>query len=335
MVPVPLALLLTKNLTPAGKLLWIRLRFDELHPRRRSHRPVRLAKRANLARSTVYEALKKAVEEGWLLKGRDRNTGQRMWKTTQPDKGDRRIVMIPAELIRASHVVRPQEILCYGYLQAMSKPWKTTGEFRWADIRRISGLDLRTIKRAIRRLAELHWVYLAPKNRRAPIFFRLTIADEAYKEEVERRLDRMDYTGEGLMRELLSLISSSQGCFDRIRPRFLVNSYSGERLELDRFYPVEKVAFEFNGTQHYAASADFSRKEVEQQRKRDAEKRRICKSKDITLVVVRAEDLSLRTMLEKVRGLLPTRTLRGFKQTIRYLRACCEGYRAKAAEGRS
>lgn len=332
-VAVPLALLLTKDMTPAGKLLWIRLRFDESHRRRRSCRPDRLAKRTRLARSTVYEVLKRAVAKHWLVSGRDRNTGKRIWKTVCPETNDRRTVGIPVALIRASHIVRPQEILCYGYLQALTKPKKRTGEFKWADIRAMSGLDLRTIKRAIRRLAELGWISLVPKNRVSPIFFRLQDADEAYKEGVVRRLDRADFTGEGLMREILSLISDSQECFDRVRPKFLVNSHSGELLELDRFYPVEKVAFEFNGTQHYVPTREYARKEVEAQRKRDAEKRRICKSRDITLVEVRAQDLSINRMLRIVRGLLPMRTLRGFRQTIRYINACCLGYRNAALNG--
>src|SRR5690606_33034584 len=55
-IDVPLALLLSKELTQATKFLWIRLRFDETHRLQRSHAPNRLAKRTCLARSTVYEA---------------------------------------------------------------------------------------------------------------------------------------------------------------------------------------------------------------------------------------------------------------------------------------
>src|SRR5690606_17220763 len=82
-IDVPLALLLTKDLTPAAKLLWARLRFDELDARKRnskrmrSHSPKRLAKRTCLARSTIYEALKSAAATGWLVPACDSEIGNR------------------------------------------------------------------------------------------------------------------------------------------------------------------------------------------------------------------------------------------------------------------
>lgn len=334
-VRVPLALLLTKDLTPAAKFLWIRLRFDEMHPRRRSLRPDRLAKRTGLGRSTVYVVLKIAANAGWLRVSIDPKTGKKVWKTALPESSDRRTVDIPANLIRASHQVRPQEILCYGYLQTLPGFKRMAGEFKWAQVRQLSGLDLRTIKRAVRRLAELYWISMTPRKRIEPIFYRLQDADQAYQEEAERRVDQATTLksvsiGEAYMREYLSLIVDTRGSEDGARPEFLVNPYTGERLELDRYYPVHKVAFEFNGRQHYQASKKYSRKQVEAQKRRDAVKRRICKEQGITLVVIHEQDLSLHGMIQKVGTLLPRRSLRGFRATIKRLDAQCSYYRKKA-----
>lgn len=330
-IEVPLSLLHSTDLTPAAKLLWIRLRLDAMHPRKRSHHPRQLAKRTCLARSTIYEALRRAEATGWLVPYLDPASGKRRWKPVCPLRNSRRVVRIPADLIRAAHALRPQAILCYGLLQATPQFNGRTGSFKWADLRKLTGLHLRTIKRAIRSLAESRWITMLQVHRRAPIWFRLQHADEAYKEEVKKSLERAGYVGQALMRSFLSLIADTKECEDGARPEFLVNPASGEKMELDRYYPVHRVAFEFNGRQHYVATGRFTKQEVAAQQKRDALKRQICKEKKVGLVVVHAEDLSLNGMLRKAGALLPLRALRGFKQTIRYLNHCGLRYR-KATE---
>lgn len=331
-VRVPLALLLSKDLTPAAKFLWIRLRLDETYRRHRSHRLKQLVKRTCLARSTVYEALRKGQATGWLVPYYDHKERERRWKTACPAP-PRGWVHIPVDLIRASHALRPQTILCYGLLQASPgyNSAARTGTFKWTQLRELAGLHLRTLKRAVRTLAEARWIATAQENRRAPIWFRLQHADEALKEEIEKGLERADYRGEAMMRFYLSLIADTKDCVDRARPEFLVNPASGERMEFDRYYPEHRVAFEFNGEQHYAATGRFTKTEVDAQRKRDRLKQWICKQKGIQLIVVKAEDLSLKGMLKKVGDRLPLRALRGFKRTIRFLNECAMRYRAKAA----
>ncbi len=333
-IDVPLALLRSRALTPAAKLLWIRLRFDAMHRRQRSHVPERLAKCTSLARSTVYEALKRATASGWLVPQRDPSSGKRRWRTVCPVRDDGTTVKIPVDLIRASHAVRPQALLCYGLLQETKGFNGVAGYFKWAEFSKRTGLHLKTVKRAVRALAEARWIATAQESRLKPVWFRLQHADQAYKEEVARRLEESKYGGEALMRAHLSLIADTRVCQDGARPDFLVNPSSKERMELDRYYPVHRVAFEFNGPQHYVATGRFSKPEVVAQRKRDALKRRICKDEEVALVVIHAEDLSLTTILKRVGDKLPLRTLRGFKQTIQYLKSRSQRYRNAAAKPR-
>ena len=326
-IDVPLALLLTKDLTPAAKLLWARLRFDELDARtrnskrKRSHSPKRLAKRTSLARSTIYEALKSADATGWLVPDSDSKIGNRRWKTACPVHNDR-YVKIPVDLIRSSHALRPQAILCYGLLQAMPRFNGITGEFKWAELSKLAGLHLKTAKRAVQALVDALWIAVVQKNRVAPIRFRLQHADHAYKESVRRYLEKGNFFGEGIMRSILSLVTDAEECHDDAEPDFLVNPATGEKLQLDRYCPIEKAAFEFNGPQHYRPTARYSKQEVAAQRKRDALKRKICKEKEVSLVVVHADDLSVTGILKKVGGLLPRKALRGFRETIRFLNEC-------------
>lgn len=332
-IDVPLSLLLSTDLTPAAKLLWIRLRFDEMHPRKRSHHPRQLAKRTCLARSTIYEALSQAVATGWLVPYRDPVSRRRRWKPACPVQTPRGVVRIPVDLIRAAHTLRPQAILCYGLLQKMPDFNGIAGTFKWAELRKLTGLHLRTIKRAVRALAEARWVAIAQKHRRARVWCRLQHADQAYNHEVMIHLEKRRYVGEALMKCFLSLITDTKESEDGARPEFLVNPDSGERLELDRYYPVHRVAFEFNGKQHYVATGRFTKEEVAAQKKRDRLKQQICKEKNVKLLVVHAEDLTLAGMLRKVGALLPRRSLRGLKQTIRYLNRCGLFYLREAEGG--
>ena len=327
---VPLALLLSKKLTPAAKFLWIRLRLEEHRRRRRSHATRKLAKRTGLARSTVILALRQASDEGWLVPEVGPG-GRKRWKTACPVQGGSGFVKIPVDLIRDSETMRPQEIVCYGILQAVPSFNGTTGMFKWAELRRLTGWHLKTVKRAVRALARELWIGLAQKNRLAPIRYRLQHADEARLDLVRRRLEERMFIGEAIMQEVLSLIAATDQCQERARPDFLVNPATGEKMELDRYYPLNHVAFEFNGSQHYVASGRFSKEEVSAQRKRDALKRQICKREKIKLVIIHAEDLKVNRLLKKVGDSLPKRSLRILKQTIKYLNRCAEGYYRKVS----
>lgn len=334
-VKVPLALLLSPALTPSAKLLWISLHLDATKGRQRSHAPTHLARRTGLARSTVYEAIARASASGWLREDRHPPSGKRRWKAVLPHTVDRTCVEIPVDLVCAPRSVPLQAILCYGLLQANpeyreSAGQSSTGYFKWAEFSKLIRLHLRTVKRAVRRLVQAGWVVTAQENRLARIWFRLQHADQARKEDVQRRVERSKHLGEALMKESLTVLVDSEEFVDNARPGFLINPATREQMELDRYYPLHGVAFEFNGRQHYVATERFSEEQVAEQRKRDEIKRRICKNKEIPVVTVQAEDLSLATMIKKIGDLLPLRKLRGYDWTIQYLETLNQKYRRSA-----
>ena len=332
-VKVPCALLRTKKLTKSDKSLWIRLRVDEFHPRRRSQASRKLAKRTRLARATVISGLRRATSAGWLVAAPDRIRGRKRWKTACPERPGG-FVRIPVDLVRDVERVRPREILFYGYLQMLPSFNGLAGEFTWAELCKFTGLDMRTVKRSVRTLAETSWIDITQKDRFAPIRYRLQHADESRMAEtarrIEKRLDRSQSVGEAIMHEALSLIVATDKCQEGARPDFLVNPATGEKLELDRYYPNHNVAFEFNGRQHYSPTQRFSRKDVLAQRKRDGLKRHICRRNAIEVIVVQAQDLTITKLLKKVGDLLPRRSLRIFKRTIRHLNQRAKGYQKAA-----
>ena len=72
--------------------------------------------------------------------------------------------------------------------------------------------------------------------------------------------------------------------FPNRRPKFL------KGLELDGYNADLKIAFEYNGIQHYEYYPDFFHKNgievFHQQQERDAQKKLICEKRGITLLII-------------------------------------------------
>lgn len=75
--------------------------------------------------------------------------------------------------------------------------------------------------------------------------------------------------------------------FPSVRPQFLKRS-NGRCLELDGYNSELKLAFEYNGIQHYKFSPRFHRKpeDFTQQLTRDKDKRKLCKLHNVKVVEI-------------------------------------------------
>lgn len=96
------------------------------------------------------------------------------------------------------------------------------------------------------------------------------------------------------MRHLLTLIFPGEQRCCNTRPPWL------KGMELDVFYPHRKIAFEFNGPQHYRLVPRFhkSTEDLISQQARDSMKSDICKAKGIRLIVAQYDDIkSLESLL--------------------------------------
>lgn len=69
---------------------------------------------------------------------------------------------------------------------------------------------------------------------------------------------------------------------DNVRPDWLINPKTGWSLELDRYYPALRIAFEFQGLHH---------RDDEYQRYKDRIKKKTCKNKKIRMVWIMSEDI--------------------------------------------
>ena len=78
--------------------------------------------------------------------------------------------------------------------------------------------------------------------------------------------------------------------FNKTKPSWLINSRSN-RMELDGYSNKLKIAFEYNGAQHYKINRFSKTKtELKQRIKDDIDKKSICKKKKILLIVITYED---------------------------------------------
>ena len=293
--------------------------------------PTRLAALTGLSRPTVRKALARLADAGWYRLSPPSTVLPRTQSKT------RRFVAIPRELLE-DRTVRPQAVVMYGVLQATPGFRPPTGKYTRKQLREMTGRALKTIRRATNMLAARGWLALTRKNHLCPFVF--TVKNpvlEACLEELERlkrRIDRGKHKGEGLMRAYLTFIVDSVEFEDDASPGFLVNPFTDERMQLDRFYPG-KVAFEFNGPQHYGPTDFATPRDVERQRARDHIKAGICRDRGIPLVVVHPEDLTLETMIRKVGAYLPLRDLRNRGPIVRYLERVSHGYRREALRDRA
>ena len=91
---------------------------------------------------------------------------------------------------------------------------------------------------------------------------------------------------EKLCREILEEYTGLS--FTSIRPNWLKNSVSGNNLELDGFCEDLRLAFEYQGKQHYEYIHHFHRKEgdFERQQDRDKLKLDLCKKHDIDVLII-------------------------------------------------
>jgi len=307
MVRVPISRLLDAEMTPATKLIAIALRLNP------AATPGEIQEQTGLSRPTV---------ERWIDKVPRTNPG-----------GPKAI--IPSALL-ADRKVGTQAKVVYGLLQAIPSFRGRSGQFTYDSLSLPTGLSANTLRRAMADLAGAGWVSLRQSSRVSPITFSLGTPELRRSQftaaVAKRRLKRSHHAGEAIMQEYLSLLIDSTQFTDNARPGFLINPLTGERMEFDRLYR-ENVAFEFNGGQHYGATELVTQASSDSQHLRDLIKAGICLYRGIQLVIIHAEDLSVRGMLKKIGQTMPLRSLVGQAPLIELLEEASLPYRAEAAAG--
>lgn len=152
----------------------------------------------------------------------------------------------------------------------------------------------------------------------------------AVLERLIAHIRRRAFVGEALMQAMLTECIADQAYQDNARPRAITNPLTGEPLEFDRLYHNANIAVEFNGPQHYRATALFPDPEkVFDQQARDLIKDAQARRHGIKLVTIDPPELSFAKLQAKLRPLLPTRELRREDPVVRHLEKASKAYRKK------
>jgi len=90
--------------------------------------------------------------------------------------------------------------------------------------------------------------------------------------------------------------------FPRIKPKWLKNPKTGYRLELDGFNEELKIAFEYDGIQHYEFPNYFhkDKKSFDSQIERDVFKDDLCKQNDVLLIRIKSVDCRNQEKAKKI-----------------------------------
>lgn len=302
-VKAHVSLLLAPDLTAAAKVLWLALR-SRPHPVPQTT----LAAETGLTLATIGKCLAQLNQGGWY--------SPHAGPVNRTPAGSK--VELPVALLKDPRL-RPQAKLLYCLLQT------GPAEFTYKALSAQAHISVPTARRAVRELTETGWVKASQQHQLAPIRFVMRGASEAA--EAMRRLEEAEFRGEAIMREYLSLLIDSDEFEDNARPGFLVNPLTGERMELDRYYPAV-AAFEFQGAQHFRTTERFPNEQtLAMQQTRDLVKEALCARRGIRLIAITGSDLYLEAIQRKVSALLPQRDLSGHEELIALLERVRRQYR--------
>ncbi|MGI6628894.1 MAG: hypothetical protein ACOX4K_11215 [Bacillota bacterium] len=165
-----------------------------------------------------------------------------------------------------------------------------------------AALARNTVSRSCNRLEKAGWLKWAEKGqRRIPIPIVPVPVQTVQAKMIEFRFNLANHKGEFLSKEYLYALVRQRNYIDNARPNFLIYPLTGEPLELDRYFPEEKVGSEYNGLQHYGPTEKYpDHEEFKQRRVRDLFKIGACAENGVILVVLTARDLTLSRMVEKI-----------------------------------
>ncbi|MBE3519663.1 MAG: MarR family transcriptional regulator [Firmicutes bacterium] len=200
-----------------------------------------------------------------------------------------------------------------------------------------SGLSRECVRYLVKKLAAAGWVKIEGKRNRRRI--TPSLPEKAQRTMIARLKEHRSYVatvGEYLMKRLLDVLVDSDDYVDNARPWFLQNPNTNQFMEYDRFYVSAGVAFEFNGPQHYGTTQVFpDTEEVDEIMQRDKIKADLSESRNIILVAITEEDLSLDKMSKKIPERLPKANYDPDCLYVRALEDMCGEYVANCRKRRA
>ncbi len=317
----PVLILQDKQLTDLDKRIWLIMWLDRKNKNIDDLvSPTRLAKRAGCSRDIIYDCLKRLASAGWY---------QAQQPILAPLSHLEEWVSIRADLL-TSHELKSRDIVLHSILKGKSFR-RPECKFTYQALSQKIGRCVKTVRRAVQALNEIHWINIEQKNRLAPIKFTLDHPHAAYcRKEIASLDDRFRYTpylGQEIAVAMTTFLLEPVKYQVDTGLSLLPNPETSLLLRVDLYIDQYKLAMEFQGQQHFQPTDFSTAKEVARQQKRDAIKAQLLRDNNINLIELTAEDLYLQTIRDKLQGLAPLRDLRGMEPIARYLEEASRRYR--------
>lgn len=168
------------------------------------------------------------------------------------------------------------------------------------DLSSKTGLGRAKVTRLCKTLSKKDWIRLVEVgNSLRPVPWIPHYYQEKQVEQLRAEYDMAPLKAEFLLRKLLLFLVDRDRHLYNVRPRYLVNPRTGQRLEFDVLIDIH--AWEFNGDYHYSTSEDNSPQALRETQARDLMKDSLSRKAGITLITVTTRDLSI----EGIRRSLP------------------------------
>ncbi|HWI62491.1 MAG TPA: hypothetical protein VNT75_11670 [Symbiobacteriaceae bacterium] len=245
---------------------------------------------------------------------------------------------IPVALLTTAGLSAGARLL-YGQLQGVPSFENQVGSFTYSTLSRHTGTSVAPLKRATAELVADGWLRISQTNRKSPLSFTLrdpvSARLRARIAAIRRKVRKAQHRGETLLHEFLNVLVALEDYEDNASPDLLLNPYTRELMELDRYYPTAGVAVEYNGDQHYEETDLATFEETVKQVGRDAMKAFICRARGIELAIIQPEDLSLKGIDRKIPGRLPRRDLEGMETLVAALEEMAAEHRERTAQERA
>ncbi|HYF78506.1 MAG TPA: helix-turn-helix domain-containing protein [Symbiobacteriaceae bacterium] len=244
---------------------------------------------------------------------------------------------IPVALLTTAEISAGARLL-YGQLQGVPNFDDQVGSFTYGTLSRLTGTSVDSLKRAVAELVATGWLTITQANRKSPLSFTLrnpvSVRLRARISAIRRKVRKAEHRGETLLREFLNVLIALEDYEDNACPDLLLNPYTRELMELDRYYPTAGVAVEYNGDQHYEETDLATFGETVKQVGRDAMKAFICRARGIELSIIHPEDLTLKKIDLKIPRRLPRRELEGMGPLVAALEEMAAEHRERTADER-
>jgi len=202
-----------------------------------------------------------------------------------------------------------------------------------AHLARLAKMSRTQAARVCNNLVALGWMVLKGSARRLrPVPLIPHACQKEMASILQEEYEMAPNRGEFLMKRHLDLLIHSDDYVDNARPRFLKNPMTTHPLEYDRYYR-QKIAFEFNGTQHHEVTPAYpSDKALQRTQTRDTLKRGLSDTAGVRLIVITPDDLDARILLGLIPPDLPRNPIDAHGPYYTALAEMSAVYRARAAQ---